>query len=197
MKITISLNDDKTVASISSPYNSDFVRRIKSIGGARWNGSNKTWDIPADCIEQARKIMREIYGECDIPETDRVAVELCFEKEYEGNIREPVYILGKEIANTYSRDGNINVGDDAVFIHGMPQTGGSRAYYKIIIPEGSIVRIRNVSKRFLNEPLPEGVICKRISETIDQTRENLIREKEKLLKRIKEIDEILGKDNNT
>ena len=30
-------------ANVFTPYNKDFVAKIKQIGGARWNGSARCW----------------------------------------------------------------------------------------------------------------------------------------------------------
>ena len=54
------------VANVYTPYNPDFVRKIKGIGGAKWNGSKKCWTIPEFAIEAAREIMCEVYGYSDI-----------------------------------------------------------------------------------------------------------------------------------
>ena len=35
-------------ANIYTPYNPDFVRKIKGVGGSKWNSSEKYWSIPED-----------------------------------------------------------------------------------------------------------------------------------------------------
>ena len=61
MKITII----DTAAYLDTPYNPEFVSQIKNIGGARWDSSRREWKIPAACVEQAREIMRRVFGECE------------------------------------------------------------------------------------------------------------------------------------
>ena len=66
-----------TKAYIYTPYNAEFVKAIKGIGGARWNRDKSAWAIPADCADQAREIMRRVYGEDDRPDCgERVDVRL-------------------------------------------------------------------------------------------------------------------------
>lgn len=69
-----------TKAYIYTPYNAEFVKAIKGIGGARWNRDKSAWAIPADCADQAREIMRRVYGEDDRPDCgERVDVRLTFD----------------------------------------------------------------------------------------------------------------------
>ena len=49
-------------ANVYTPYNPDFVKKVKGIGGAKWNGSEKCWEIPETAIEAARAIMCEVFG---------------------------------------------------------------------------------------------------------------------------------------
>lgn len=69
-----------TKAYIYTPYNAEFVKAIKGIGGARWNRDKSAWAIPADCADQAREIMRRVYGEDDRPDCgEHVDVRLTFD----------------------------------------------------------------------------------------------------------------------
>lgn len=43
--------------AIDSPYNPDFVRRIKKAGG-KWDPANKVWETDERSIETVREIMR-------------------------------------------------------------------------------------------------------------------------------------------
>ena len=113
MKITII----DTAAYLDTPYNPEFVSQIKNIGGARWDSSRREWKIPAACVEQAREIMRRVFGECDLPdETRRVNVKLTFSESICGNTRESLIIFGKQIARAYGRDSGAVAGGDVSFI---------------------------------------------------------------------------------
>lgn len=98
MKITII----DTAAYLDTPYNPEFVSQIKNIGGARWDSSRREWKIPAACVEQAREIMRRVFGECDLPdETRRVNVKLTFSESVCGNTRESLIIFGKQMPQKF------------------------------------------------------------------------------------------------
>ena len=70
MKIKIEVKENK--AYIYTPYNPEFVRKIKQIGGARWNSSEKAWTVPEDMVEPVREIMMEVYGETDVKAVEKV-----------------------------------------------------------------------------------------------------------------------------
>ena len=186
--ITVKIQDG--TAFLYTPYNPNFVAAIKKIGGARWNSSERAWTIPAYAIEDARTIMRKVYGECDLPnDSPKVTVKLSFSEkvvEYCG----PVTIMGKIIASAKGRDSGASVGDDVVFIEGSPESGGSRVNWTTVVPSGSVVVLHGVPSEILEEKLPEGVTFEVISES-KPDRAALLRERERLLARLAEIDKEL------
>lgn len=88
-KIRVEKINNKRVG-IYTPYNSDFVKKIKNIVGAKWNG--KCWGIPSDSLDAVRIIMKNVYGEDDLISSDIVKV-IVLEKieQYHGDIN----LLGK------------------------------------------------------------------------------------------------------
>ena len=58
MKIAI----EQEQALLYTPYNPDFVRRVKTIGGARWDAKNRVWRIPVEAVDQARQIMKSFFN---------------------------------------------------------------------------------------------------------------------------------------
>lgn len=62
-KIRIEAGKDKI--KIYTPYNPEFVSRIKTqIKGAKWNGS--AWVVPAEAADTAKEIIAEVYGEAGV-----------------------------------------------------------------------------------------------------------------------------------
>lgn len=183
MCMKIEVKEDK--AYVFTPYNPDFVKKVKGIGGARWMSMDKCWRVPADTVDAVRDMMMDVYGESDITDdSEKVTVEIELEEgasEYRG----PIVIFGKVIASAYGRDSGAKVGEDAVFVKGTPLSGGSMKNWTTIIPGGSIVRIRNVPVNALTDDYNYDII----EETID--RAALETEKERLLKRLAEIEELL------
>lgn len=186
IKVTIVKNQ----ALIESPYNADFVQAIKRIGGAKWDRAHRAWCIPAESVDQAREIMRRVYGMDDRPVTDMVDVRLTFgERVY--RTTEPITIYGKTVASARGRDSGARVGDDVAFTVGRPTSGGSMKNWATIIPEGCVAVLHNVPQTALQMELPEGVKAEVIEKKAPD-RAALEAERERLLARLAEIDQLLA-----
>lgn len=182
MKIEIREN----TAYVFTPYNPKFVSSIKAIGGAKWDGNERCWKIPAAAVDTARKVMMDVYGETDLPDDgEKVTVRIRFDEEVSEE-RGPIVIFGKTIASAFGRDTGAKVGADVVFVQGAPTSGGSRNRWDTIIPEGCVAEIRNVPTAALNDDYNYEIVEEK---AID--REALEAEKAKLLKRLAEIEELL------
>lgn len=189
MTIKINTIDDR--AYLETPYNANFVAAVKQIGGARWDRDRRAWSIPAEAIDQAREIMRRVYGEDDRPSAEpNVSVKLIFSDEV-SKWHGPVTILGKTIASAWGRDSGARVGGDVVFVEGRPKSGGSVKNWYSVVPEGCVVVLHNVPQAAMQMELPEGVTAEVMQPaTID--RAALEAERERLLARLAEIDQLLA-----
>lgn len=188
MKITI----ENQRANIFTPYNSNFVGKIKNIGGAKWNGSEKCWTTPIDAIDAVREIMREIYGMADNDiggETVKLRVTVIHEKS---PYCQDVNLLGKCLCHAYGRDSGGKPGDNVAYISGSPQSGGSVKNWRSVVPDGAVIILSNVSKNlydaYLQDP-DEDYSIELVEEKI--SRQKLFEEKERLLARIGEIEGLL------
>ena len=190
MKIEISENS----ALVYTPYNADFVSRIKSsVGGAKWDGTKKAWRIPTTAVDAVRDIMRDIYGETDEPEsTEKVNVRLTFSRSYSRTCA-PITLLGKTVASAFGRDSGAKVGDGVTFVEGAPDSGGSMKNWQTVIPEGSVVVLYDVPKSIVTaDRLPECVSFEIEERRPEIERKDLLEERERLMKRIAEIDALLA-----
>lgn len=185
----IKVNDGK--AFVYTPYNAEFVSKIKLLGG-RWNPSEKCWTVAEFKVDDVRSTMRSIYGRDDQPVAETVDVILTFTAEV-SEWHAPVTILGRTIATAWGRDSGARMGDEVMFLEGKPESGGSVKNWHTIVPSGSVVKLPQLPKTATEEcELPNGVTMQIIGGDID--RDALIAEKEKLLARLAEIDAILAGD---
>ena len=183
----IEIRDD--IAFVFTPYNPLFVRKIKSIGGAKWDFDKRCWKIPASTVDAAREIMVDVYGESDLPDdVEKVTVRVTFPDGI-AECRSPVVVFGRVIASAYGRDSGAKVGDGVVFVKGKPDSGGSAKNWTTVIHDGSIVEIRNVPVTALNDSYDYEIVKEK---KID--RAALEAEKVKLLKRIAEIEKLLAEN---
>jgi len=109
-------------AQIVSPYNPEFVDKIKKLGG-RWDSAAKVWTVDPRNVEVVRQAMREVYGQDDRP-ADLVSVKVTMlSSKSEG--RGPVVMLGRTIASAWGRDSGARIGEGVVFVEGGADSGGS------------------------------------------------------------------------
>lgn len=185
MKIEIRDN----IAYVFTPYNPLFVRKIKTIGGAKWDFDERCWKIPASAVDTARGIMIDVYGESDLPDdVEKVTVRVSFPNGA-AECRSPIVVFGRVIASAYGRDSGAKVGDGVVFVKGAPKSGGSRNNWDTIIPDGSIVEIHNIPVTALTDDYEYEIVEEK---KID--RAALEAEKEKLLNRLAEIEKMLAEN---
>jgi hypothetical protein len=132
---------------ITTPYNTEFVSRIKKLGG-KWNANKKNWEIAEAKEPQLIDILNYVFAW-------RTAVYQVHLKTSEDMVgrQEPVVILGRVIAKATGRDSGAYWGkdDDVTVISGEAVSGGSAKNWvtKILGPVELI--IRNVSKDFLDD----------------------------------------------
>lgn len=189
MKINIIGN----LAEVYTPYNSDFVRRIKNIGGTRWDGKRKCWTIPAESIDACREIMKIVYGCCDLEENVKtVKLRLTFSDDISECCGD-VVLFAKTLCHAYGRDSGGRAGDDVAYIKGEPKSGGSAKNWRSIVPGGSVVILSNVAETLLHafdSASVPGLTVEVVTEA--PNRELLLAEREKLVKRIAEIDSLIA-----
>lgn len=189
LKIVITDKD----ARVCTPYNPDFVEKIKGIGSARWTGAY--WRIPIEAVDAARSIMRDVYGYDDISENETVTLKLTFNEDIREHSGDVVY-FGKVLAHAYSRDGGARVGEDVAFISGGATSGGSRKHWDSVVEEGSVAILSNVNKNvYERTKLDEDITVELIEDKVDRMK--LQGEKERSLKRVADIDRILQESNGT
>lgn len=191
-EIQVKIKDEK--AMLFTPYNMDFVKRIKQFSDARWDTRKKCWTINKENLDAARTVMREIYGYSDVDINEKVTVRIHV-KEYMCEEQTDVMLFGKVLSHAYGRDSGGKPGRDVVYVHGNPCSGGSAAHWESGVEEGSEILLHNVNKNLyeaaLEHPTEEYEI-NLVEDDIDFWA--LKEEKRRLLKRIEDIDLILQKE---
>ncbi len=182
------------IAKIVTPYNANFVAKIKMIGGAKWDAGSRCWTVPDTAEQAVRDVMRQVYGRDDLVEGETVSVRLTFAESCVA-VTGPVTIMGHTISRAYGRDSGARPGDDVSFVRGGCKSGGSVANWQSIVEADSVVILGKVSLSMYeaeSKSLPRGVTCEIIDSTQMVNRASLEAEKARLLARIAEIDKMLA-----
>ena len=181
----IQQTDDK--ASVFTPYNPDFVTRVKALGG-RWDATHKAWTVSLDRVEEVRAAMRAIYGRDDVEPADLRIVTLRAVRQV--NESREIRAFGRTLARAISRDSGGYPGDGSHFLEGFPKSGGSRNHWECIIPEGCVIRVDDVPAAQLEDLPAWAEIISNVPAAIDA--DALRQERDRLMARIQEIDQILA-----
>lgn len=181
-------NDGKL--QIFTPYNAEFVKQIKTIGGARWDSKNRCWTVDPDLANSIKEICRNIYGDDGSTPVEKVKIRVTFLINVYGHCS-AVTRFGKTISRAWGRDSGAVSGDDVAFVTGKPSSGGSVKNWKSVIDAGSVVVITNVPKQLIDDYDRDEMKVEVIDQSADDKKSALIAEKEKLRTRLAEIEKEL------
>lgn len=187
MNMEIRVKND--VAEVYTPYNSDFVKRIKEIDGRRWDRSNGCWIVPAESIDIVREIMMDVYGKTDISANKTVKLRITVKEEL-SQLRGDVNLFGKCLCRAWGRDSGGRSGDGVSYVKEKPYSGGSAKNWYSIVPEDAEIILTDVPEQlYEKEKNDDRIEVQVIDEAPDKNK--LLKERESLLKRLEEINEIL------
>lgn len=184
------VQENEKYSLIFTPYNSNFVKEIKVLN-AKWNPEKKAWRFPTEAIEAVRTICLRIFGETDIDNSEKVSIKVKVLHDLYGHT-ESVNLFGKTLSHAFGRDSGAKAGQDVYYLEGKPTSGGSAKNWVSIVPENSIILLKNVSKNLI-EKIDEEISSKISFEVIEEKDEKtkLLERKEALLKELAEIEEKL------
>lgn len=192
----ISIRTEADKAYISSPFNPEFVKKIHSIGSAKWQAATKEWQVPVESLEDAKQVLRDVYGTDGSENNEpKVTVKLTIDDDVDlGDIQSidnelVMTLFGREIMSARGRDSGVKVAD-GVTVKGKYKSGGSMKYPTIEFGKGTEIIVYNVPETLAKKAKVKHATVEIVSQPkID--RQALLDEKEQLLKRIAEIDKLL------
>mgnify|MGYP000042066791 FL=1 len=193
MDIKIKVENEK--AYVYTPFNKNFAKKMRAMNGT-WNGS--AWVVNTMFVSAVREIMRNVYG-YDDTDTDiqTVTLRIVF-LENQSAYHDGIRMFGKTIATAYSRDSGAKLGADVALIKGSICSGGSVKNWNTEIDRDTVINLYNVQvimyEKEKDSYNPEEIKIEVVEdeETGGADTDRLREEKERLLKRIAEIDELLS-----
>ena len=190
MKIQIEKIDDKIY--VYSPYNEYLPYRAKKNGG-RWNPELKCWIYAASAEPEVKEMYTEIYGYYTDEKIDCVNL-LCVAGSEASITRAGLDLAGIVIAQAVGRDSGAKTSANVLLKTGNFYSGGSNQYWETIARDGTTFKVLDVP-RIIAEKLvknPEWCTSITIEEAVEDKKAALLAEKEKLQKRLIEIDDQLS-----
>lgn len=198
--IKIITNNNKVY--LYSDYTPELPSKAKMIGG-RWNSAEKAWVFSLRDLDLVKKLSNEVYGWDDDPLHDirlRIGDAQGLDtrdfESFDGSAPNALRIKGRLIAQRKERDAAVQLGNDVLLIQGeFADSGGSRVNPRVFdsVCENMILEIRNCYQGLL-DALPSD--CYEIVEKkADINKEALQAERERLLARLAEIEQLLQNEN--
>ena len=189
----VKIEDEKIY--VRSEYNKAFINKARYLQG-KWE--SPYWVFPEDNREEVKELLLDTYGKADILEDEeqqKVTVEIDLEtykdtKGAENELRLDDILL----ASRMSRDSYVKLADNVMVVEGgFKSSGGSRNRPTISPEDNTILRVKNVPLIIYDRVKEKDGI--RLVSEIDVTA--LKAEKERLLARIAEIDNMLKECGNS
>ena len=191
----VKIEKTETKLNCYSDYHPNLPYHAKQLGG-RWNGQCWTYDVRDE--HKVRELYINIYG-TDGEEAvgDLVTLRVTYEKGA-GKYHSGMFVGGRCIGRATGRDSGARLSEGVVTVEGCITSAGSRKNWSTYINSGSVFDIRDMPRKKAEEVIESGYDDNdnRISaEIIDNgtsvDKAALIEEKERLLKRLAQIEEIL------
>ncbi len=178
MDINVTVND--SYIKVVSPYNKDFVAKARRTGG-RWNADQKAWIFDARDENRVRRLLADVYGTDGHDAGETVTVRIDASKFYNN---QEIIVGGVTIVKRHRRDEEPRLAENAVIVEGSFDWRGGSQKYPLLDDNDAIIEVRDIPRTVAEH---DGLDI--VESTID--REALAAERDRLTRRIKEIDALL------
>lgn len=183
MKKTMVKKDNGNIF-VKSKYNTLFVKKARFLGGS-WDRESSAWSFPDSRESLVKELLREIYGTEGEEEPAIVTVQIDMDLFYD-TLDSEIYLGGFPLASRRFRDADVKLAPWAYLVNGeFCPSGGSRNNPCVTWETGTVVKADVPAATYELEKGKEGItLC-----TVDI--ESLQKERESLIKRVAEIDQML------
>lgn len=186
MKVIIENKEIK----VESPYNKDFIARAKQIQG-KW--SSPYWVFPEENRDEVKELLIECYGECgQLGEVDTVTIELNLDTYRDERPDSRLKLGSMVLLERKNRDRQPIFAENVILVTGgFKRSGGSWKSPRVAPEEGTVLRVKGVPVTVYSKFKDS----KGVTLVSDIDKEALMREREKLVERIAEIDALIKNSN--
>lgn len=148
---TVSITEENGKLYVESPYNPDYVKRAKNLGG-RWNADRRCWVFDARAEADVRALLADTYGTTgeEGEEEDLVTVEIELLGNWYG-ARSSLFYAGRPIARAFGRDSGAKLGEGVMVLDGDVTSGGSMKNWATFAKKGTKFRIYDCPRALVEE----------------------------------------------
>lgn len=134
MKTQIRTKKENEKLVVTTPYNSEFVKKAKDLGG-KWDAKNSTWVFKSSIEEYVDGLLIDIFGVTG--ESEYETCSLIVKNFNMEQFNADIELFGRTIARAFGRDTGAKLGEGIVWISGIKDSGGSTKNWKTVIKNGN------------------------------------------------------------
>ena len=141
---------------LSAPYHPVLPFRSRQIGG-KWLGSEVGWVFPLEEEDALRRVCLDIWAVDGSPSSSDAIVDLQITVDERTPVRSifvayqsPIFLVGREIAASLKNRRGARPGCGVRFLEGRPCCVSSSNSWMTMIPNGSILLVRDVPSVAIN-----------------------------------------------
>ena len=136
--MSVSISEDGDKIAVKSPYNDEFIRQAKQLGGFWRNGA---WNFLKPAEKPVRDLLIKIYGTDGSP-AKMVSIEVDVDDIFNGGSE--IIVAGKTVVKKRSRDHAPALNGAFVTTGSFEEYGGSAKYPNITYREGTRLHVSSV-----------------------------------------------------
>jgi hypothetical protein len=183
----IKVSAGEGLLKVTSPYNKEFVSFARMRGG-KWSDGQKVWMFDPRDEFAVRSVLIDIFGTDDFDSCPKVNVRV---KLDHFRIGDEFVLFGRQLLRRRYADRRVDIADGVVVISGgFPPEGGSRRHPAISPEPGTTIEVRDVPRDIAMRAWTENKEAIELLGALDL--EALKEEKEALLRRIEQIDQMIA-----
>lgn len=185
----IKTNKENGIIKVTTPYNAEFVRRVKNLHGT-WNDGERAWEVSEDAEQALTNLLNDVFGyspESDTGETVIVQYNAEDLRTVDGR-RDSITFAGIEIARRRHRDSEVSLHSSTFVVEGaFDRKGGSMGNPRIEECRGVI--LQTTLPRQAYDSLSEEIKSKMtvIEQERKDRKKELLEMEAKLMKQLEEV----------
>ena len=190
--VNINRNESAGTVTVQAPYHEGFVGKARNMGG-KWQSPFWVFDIRNEDL--VRQACINCYGTDGQGVIDTVTLKVSLDSGYY-RLKSAITLCGRTIARAFDRDSGARLGDGIVLLTGgFFSSGSMKNWATEVSADGATVLIHDFPKIRVEDAKNESEYIT-ILDVIDEKKNidiaSLAEEKNRLLARIAEIDQMVA-----
>ncbi|MDD4804838.1 MAG: hypothetical protein PHN69_06765 [Candidatus Pacebacteria bacterium] len=182
----ISVSNREGLLKVTSPFNREFVSFARMRGG-KWSDGQRAWMFDPRDEFAVRSTLIDIFGTDDYESSEKISVRV---KLDHFDTDEEFFLFGRQLLRRKYSNNRVEVDNGVLVVEGgFHSKGGSLKNPAVAPKEGTVLEVRDIPRDIAVRTWQEHKEAIELLDDLDIKK--LKEEKETLLERIKQIDQII------